>query len=126
MRWANEKPCHVQGMLTFSFCGGDGCINQEIGGGREPSEVLATGRQSGERSSAGRTAGKLDACLSAWDRVEGVGTQVGRVMSSALARAGPLLTAPPSVFPLSRVLTPGEGKYQLRPVPEAAFSFLER
>lgn len=29
--------------------------------------------------------GKLDACLPAWGRVEGVGTQVGRVMSSALA-----------------------------------------
>lgn len=46
----NEKPSHVQGMLTFSFCGGDGWIKQEIGGGREASEFLATGRPSGEKS----------------------------------------------------------------------------
>lgn len=112
-------------LLTFSFCGGDGWINQEIGGDREPSEFLAAGRQSGKKSLAGRTTGKLDACLPVCGRVEGVGTQVGRVMSSALAGAGPFLTAPPSVLPLSRVVTPGERKYQLRPVPKAAFSFLE-
>ena len=88
----DEKPSHVRPMsregsalLTFCFCGGDGWINQEIGGDREPSEFLAAGRQSGKKSSAGRTTGKLDARLPIWGWVEGVGTQVGRVMSSALA-----------------------------------------
>ena len=82
----DEKPSHVRPMscegsalLTFCFCGGDGWINQEIGGDREPSEFLAAGRQSGKKSSAGRTTGKLDARLPVWGRVEGVGTQVGRV-----------------------------------------------
>lgn len=46
----NEKPSHVQGMLTFSFCGGDGWIKQETGGGGEASEFLAAGRQPGEKS----------------------------------------------------------------------------